>query len=112
MAFADVLKEMASKAGEAASDLGGKSKDFMNKAGAKAQDLGERGVLMLDIKQLEGQVKKLTDRLGVETYLSLVEEKVNSITIDSPKIKETLKEISAAKERIEQKKLELQERGN
>ncbi|MDR1400347.1 MAG: hypothetical protein LBJ41_10530 [Treponema sp.] len=112
MALSDVLKEMASKAGEAASDLGGKSKQFMNKAGAKAQDLGERGVLMLDIKQLEGQVKKLTDRLGAETYLSLVEEKVEVITIDSPKIKETLKEINAAKECIEQKKLELQERGN
>ena len=111
MAFADVLKEMASKAGEAASDLGEKGKGFMNKAGAKAQDLGERGVLMLDIKQLEGQVKKLTDRLGVETYLSFVEEKVDSITIDSPKIKETIMEINAAKERIEQKKLELQERG-
>ncbi|MDR2419294.1 MAG: hypothetical protein LBD79_09615 [Treponema sp.] len=112
MAFSDVLKEMASKAGEAASDLGEKGKGFMNKAGAKAQDLGERGVLMLDIKQLEGQIKKLTDRLGMETYLSLVEEKVDSITINSPQIRETLKEISVAKERIEQKKLELQERGN
>jgi hypothetical protein len=112
MAFSDVLKEMASKAGEAATDLGEKSKDFMNKAGARAQDLGERGVLMLDIKQLEAQIKKLTDRLGMETYLSLVEEKVDSITIDSPKIRETLKEISVTKERIEQKKLELQERGN
>jgi hypothetical protein len=112
MAFTDVLKEVASKAGEAAVDLGEKSKDFMNKAGAKAQDLGERGVLMLDIKQLEAQVKKLTDRLGVETYLSLIEEKVDSVSIDSPKIRATLTEISAAKERIEQKKAELQERGN
>lgn len=108
MALSDVLKEMASKAGEAASDLGEKGKEFVSKAGAKAQDLGERGVLMLDIKQLEGQVKKLTDRLGMETYICLVVEGVDSITINSPKIKETLNEISAIKERIEQKKLELQ----
>jgi hypothetical protein len=112
MAFSDVLREMASKAGEAASGLGEKSKDLMNKAGAKAQDLGERGVLLLDIKQLEAQIKKLIDRLGMETYVCLVDEQVSGVSIDTPKIRETLNEISIVKERLEQKKQELQERGN
>ena len=42
------------------------SKEFAIKAGAKAQDLGERGILMLEIKQLEGQAEKLIARIGNE----------------------------------------------
>ena len=33
------------------------SKELAIKAGSKAQDLGERGILMLEIKQLEGQAQ-------------------------------------------------------
>jgi hypothetical protein len=111
MSFTDMLKDMASKAGEKAQDLGGMGKDLVVKAGAKAQDMGERGVLLVEIKQLETQVQKLLSRLGAETYLALIEDGMD-VSIDTPKIKETLAEINAAKDRIEQKKAELQARGN
>ena len=57
MSFSEKMKEMLDQ-GVAA------SKEFAAKAGAKAQDLGERGVLMLEIKQLENQTEKLIGRLG------------------------------------------------
>jgi hypothetical protein len=111
MSFTDMLKDMASKAGEKAQDLGGKGKDLVVKAGAKAQDMGERGVLLVEIKQLEAQVQKLLGRLGVETYLVLIEDG-RDVSVNTPKVKDTLAEINAAKDHIEQKKAELQTRGN
>ena len=61
MAFSERMKELFDQ-GLAA------SKDFALKAGGKAQELGERGVLMLEIKQLENQAQKLINRLGNEAY--------------------------------------------
>jgi hypothetical protein len=48
MTFAERMKDIAAKAGEAAQDLGAKgvsaSKEFIEKAGNTAQDLGAKGV--------------------------------------------------------------------
>jgi hypothetical protein len=109
MGFSGKLKDMASKAGEKAQDLGGKGKDLMAKAGAKAQDMGERGVLLVEIKQHETHFQKLLARLGAETYLALVEDG-EEVTPEVPKIKETLDELRADKEIIDKKKAELQTR--
>jgi hypothetical protein len=111
---AQFSKEFAVKAGEKAQDFGEKSyrvsKDLMTKAGAKVQDLGERGVLLLEIKQLEAQAQKCLGRVGAEVYQALVEQGADSITADTPALKPILAEIASLREAIEKRDEELQKR--
>jgi hypothetical protein len=86
------------------------SKEFAAKAGAKAQDLGERGILMLEIKQLEGQAQKLFSRLGNEAYRAFAERDEPRIERDAPEFKAVLAEIAAVRETIERKDAELKSR--
>jgi hypothetical protein len=109
-----VSKEFAAKAGEKAQDWSEKSyqasKDFLAKAGAKAQDLGERGVLMLEIKQLEGQAQKLLGRLGNEIYIAFTERNETSLSRDSPEVEAILAELASVREGIEKREADLQSR--
>ena len=86
------------------------SKEFAVKAGAKAQDLGGRGVLMIEIRQLEGQAQKLIGRLGTETYQAFTERGEQSISIESTPVKSILAEISIIRESIEKKEDEIKKR--
>ena len=86
------------------------SKEFAIKAGAKAQDLGERGLLMLDIKQLEAQAQKLLTRLGNEVYKAFTEQNRNTIDRSEAVFKTILDELSLLKEQIENKETELKSR--
>ncbi|MDR0449948.1 MAG: hypothetical protein LBH26_01630 [Treponema sp.] len=86
------------------------SKDFAVKAGAKAQDLGERGMLALEIKQLEGQARKLISRLGAEAYRIFVENADKTMSADDPVIKSLLDELASVKGGIEKREQELSER--
>ena len=86
------------------------SKDFAVKAGAKAQDLGERGILMLEIKQLEGQAQKLIGRLGNEVYRSFIDEDQAELVRDAPQISGILAEILRVRDTIEKKEAELKAR--
>jgi len=86
------------------------SKEFAIKAGAKAQDLGERGILMLEIKQLEGQAQKLLTRMGNDAYIAFTERNQDTIARDQIEFKTTLKEIALIKEAIEKKETELKDR--
>ena len=88
------------------------SKDFAVKAGAKAQDLGERGVLMLEIKQLEGQAQKLIGRLGAEVYQAFTEKGKKTLTAESVPLKTLLPKITAIRESIEEKEAALDKRKN
>ena len=83
------------------------SKEFAVKAGAKAQDLGERGVLMLEIRQLESQAQKLIGRLGAEAYRTFMEQGEKTLAADSTPVKTLLSEIAKAREAIESKESEL-----
>ncbi|MDR3192811.1 MAG: hypothetical protein LBT87_07075 [Treponema sp.] len=103
MAFSDRLKDIFEQ-GLAV------SKDFAVKAGAKAQDLGERGVLILEIKQLEGQAQKLVSRLGAETYRIFVEQGQKFASAEDPVIKSLLDELASVKEAIEKRERELNDR--
>ena len=105
MAFSDRMKKLVDQ-GVAA------SKDFAAKAGAKAQDLGERGVLMVEIKQLEGQAQKLMGRLGAEVYHAFTEQGEETLSRESAPVKKLLADISAARDSIEQKEAELKLRKN
>jgi hypothetical protein len=86
------------------------TKDFAIKAGAKAQDLGERGVLMVDIKQLEMKAEKLLVRLGNETYLAFAERNQDSLNKDAPEIAAILAELARLRNEIDQKEMELKNR--
>ena len=86
------------------------SKDFAVKAGAKAQDYGERGVMLIEIRQLEGQAQKLIGRLGAETYNAFVERGEETISKTSTPLEAILSEIAVARESIEKKEAELKSR--
>jgi hypothetical protein len=103
MNFSERMKEMLDQ-GVAA------SKEFAVKAGAKAQDLGERGVLMLEIKQLENQAQKLVGRLGAEAYQTFAERGEETLSANSAPIKALLSEIAGIRESIERKEAELNAR--
>ena len=103
MAFVERMKELLDQ-GVAV------SKEFAGKASAKAQDLGERGVMMLEIRQLEAQAQKLLGRLGTEAYQTFIEQGEKTLSAESAPIKALLSEIAAARESIEKKEAELQSR--
>ena len=100
MTFSERMKELLEQGLVA-------SKEFASKAGAKAQDLGERGILMVEIKQLEGQAGKLLTRLGNETYRTFVERNEDSLSRSAPEVDAILWEIGSVKESIEKKEAEL-----
>jgi hypothetical protein len=86
------------------------SKEFAARAGAKAQDLGERGVLMIEIRQLEGQAQKLIGRLGTEAYRTFMEEGEETLSAGNVPVKTLLSEITAIRKSIESKEAELKMR--
>ncbi|MDR0637526.1 MAG: hypothetical protein LBG27_01260 [Spirochaetaceae bacterium] len=100
MTFSERMKSVFEQGVEA-------SKDIAAKAGAKAQDLGEKGVLKLEIHQLEGQAKKWVERLGAEVCRLFVEQGQESVSADDPVIKGMLGEIAAARDAIERKEAAL-----
>ena len=105
MTFSERMKELFDQ-GVAA------TKDFAVKAGAKAQDLGERGVLMFEIKQLEGKAQKLLGKLGSEVYRAFAERDQKKVEQDADEIQPLIKEISAVRDLIELKENDLRSRRN
>ena len=103
MTFSERMKELLDQGLSA-------SKDLAAKAGAKAQDLGERGMLMLDIKQLESQAQKALTRLGNEVYRSFTERDLTAIERDAPEFKAILEELAVIKEALDKKEAELKNR--
>ena len=103
MTFGERMKEMLDQGLTA-------SKGFAAKAGAKAQDLSERGILMLEIKQLEGQAQKLMTRMGNECYRAFAERNQDSIDRDAPEFRALLQELAVVREAIEKKDTELKNR--
>ena len=83
------------------------SKDFAVKAGAKAQELGERGLLMIEIKQLEAQAQKQIARLGNEAYKAFVEKEQKTLSAGSAQVKKILTDISKIRDSIEKKEAEI-----
>jgi hypothetical protein len=86
------------------------SKEFAVKAGAKAQDLGERGILMVEIKQLEGQAQKLLARMGNEVYAAFIDRDQNTVDRDTVEIRTILDELAVLKDAIEKKETDLKNR--
>jgi len=103
MTFSERMKGLLDQGVEA-------SREFAAKAGAKAQDLGERGVLMLEIKQLEGQAQKLLGRLGNICFQAFTERNLESLERELPEVRLILAELASVKGNIELKESELQAR--
>ena len=100
MTFSERMKELLDQGVTA-------SKELALKAGAKAQELGERGILLLEIKQLEGQAQKLMGRLGNEAYKAFAERNQDSLAKNAPEVEAILADIAKVREAIEQKETEL-----
>ena len=83
------------------------SKEFAIKTGEKARDLGERGVLAIEIKQLEGRVRELVNRLGKEAYQAFLVRNQDNISRDAPEIAAILADIEKVRDSIDQKETEL-----
>ena len=103
MAFIERMRELLDQGVTA-------SKEFAVKASAKAQDLGERGVLMLEIRQLEGQAQKLVGRLGAEAYSTFQEKGAKTLSVEDAPVNTILSEIAVIRESIEKKEEELKKR--
>jgi hypothetical protein len=100
MTFSERMKELLDQ-GVAA------SKEFALKAGAKAQELGEQGILMVEIKRLDGQAEKLVSRLGNETYKAFAERNQDSLNKNELEVASLLNDLGKIRESIEQKETEL-----
>ena len=94
MSFAERMKDMIDKGLVA-------SRDFAKKAGEKAKELGEKGVLKLEIAQLESRAEKLVAKLGAEVYASMVDRNVATVSRDTAAISSILKEIEGLRASIE-----------
>jgi hypothetical protein len=99
MTFAEKMQGIINK-GVAA------TKDLASKAGEKAKDLGAMGMVKLDIMQLESHAEKVIAKLGNEVYRVLVEKNDASVSKDTPLISNMLKEIEGLRTRIEAKEKE------
>ncbi|MFP4485012.1 MAG: hypothetical protein ACLFO1_09195 [Spirochaetaceae bacterium] len=83
------------------------SRGFLSKAQDRAKDLGERGVLRFEIMQLESQAEKLTAKLGARTYEVLEKEGQNTISKNTPGVKDLVREIAEIEERVRTKETQL-----
>lgn len=99
MTFAEKMKDLVDK-GLAA------SRDLAKKASEKAKELGTKGVIKLEIAQLESHAEKLVEKLGAEVYASLVERGAASVTRDDASIASVLKEIESLRAQIDRKEKE------
>ncbi|MBN1686005.1 MAG: hypothetical protein JW852_05085 [Spirochaetales bacterium] len=96
MGFLDKLQETIDQGLKSSRELFGKAKE-------KAKDLGEIGVLKFEIKQLESQAEKLVAKLGSKTYEVLTVEGQQTVSSDTPGIKEILNAIAGVRKEIEAK---------
>jgi hypothetical protein len=99
MTFAEKMKDLVDKGLTA-------SRDIAIKASEKAKELGAKGVLKLEMAQLEAQAEKLVEKLGAEVYSRLVEKGAASVGRDDPVIAGVLKEIEGLRASIEKKEKE------
>jgi hypothetical protein len=101
MDFWDRMKNAMEKGLEGSREILGKAKD-------RAQDLGERGVLRLEIMQLENQAEKLIGKLGTRTYEALVTEQRLQVDKETEGISELIAEIDGIRQTISEKETALE----
>lgn len=100
MSFGDKMKDYFEKSMKT-------SRELMSKAGAKVQDLGEKGVLKLEIAQLQGQAQKLLANLGTEVYTAFTERGSDILSAQDTEIASLVNQITEIKKQIEKRENEL-----
>jgi hypothetical protein len=96
MAFSDQMRDMVNK-GMAA------SREIVSKAASQAQTWGEMGVLKVEVVQLRSQAKNLTAQLGAEVYAALVERSEESVSLQTPVIKDITRRIAEVSRQADEK---------
>lgn len=79
------------------------SRDILGRARDKAQDLGERGVLRIEITQLENRAEKLIGKLGAVAYEALVEKGEDQLRASDAALMTVIDEINDVRARIREK---------
>jgi hypothetical protein len=87
VAFSDKMLDMLNK-GMAV------SRDIVSKAASQAQVWGEMGVLKVEVIQLRSQAEKLTAQLGAEAYAAFAERKEQSLSAQSPAVRDLIGRIA------------------
>jgi hypothetical protein len=88
-----------------------KMQGIINKGVAGAKDLGAKGVLKVEIMQLQSRVEKLVTRLGNEVYTEFVDGNHATVSRESPLIQGILKEIAGLRAEADLKDKEYQSIG-
>jgi hypothetical protein len=83
------------------------TKELLGKAKDKARDLGQKGILTLEIGQLERQAHSELSRLGTQVYDALVSKQQGSVGAEDPEVKKHLDAVQNLKTRIEEKEEDL-----
>ncbi|MDR2898323.1 MAG: hypothetical protein LBU99_05850 [Spirochaetaceae bacterium] len=91
--FIDKMKDYLSKGVEV-------SKDALSKAGEKAQDLGEKGILKIEISQLENKAEKEFISLGKKVYELFITNGQQSLSADDGQISGVVGEITRLKNEV------------
>jgi hypothetical protein len=76
------------------------SKDALSKAGEKAQDLGEKGILKLEISQLENKAEKEFTSLGKKVYELFIIDRQSALSVDDGQISGIICEITRLKNEV------------
>ncbi len=79
---------------------------IVNKGVADAEDLGTRGVMKLEIMQLQARAEKLMAKIGNEVYSSLVDKDRLTLSRDTPSIRDILTDVQMLRERKDVKEKE------
>jgi ubiquinone biosynthesis protein UbiJ len=85
------------------------SKDFFGKAGETAKDLSAKGVLRLEIRELEGRAKKELSKLGHLVYDQIAVQEKASVTAKNQEMSAIIDEISHIKDEIQKRESKLSE---
>ena len=87
------------------------SRELYAKAKEKAKDLGEKGLLRLELQQLERQVEGLAGQLGLKVYEELAARGAESVTLAAEGIRPLINEIGRVKGEIEEREEALKRLG-
>ena len=87
------------------------SRELYGKAKEKAKDLGEKGLLRLELQQLERQVEGLAGQLGLKVFEQLAARNAERVTLADEGIRPLINEIGRVKGEIEEREEALKRLG-
>jgi len=80
------------------------SRELYGKAKEKAKEVGERGLIHLEISQLQQQLEAHLGQLGLRAYELFLKDEAAKLGLASPGVQELVSEITRIKGEIEERK--------